>query len=498
MAVPWEEITLKSTNRTFTPIMILGKQLVMEKRKTKGIVVAGLAGGSGKSVVSVGLTALLAKEAGGVMPFKKGPDYIDAGWMKLAANNNCYNLDPYLMSEEAITSSFQSHSKGYGYVVLEGNRGLYDGVNSEGGYSTAELAITLNLPVLLVVNCTKTTRTVAAMVLGCLKLDERINICGVVLNHIATKRQQKLITEAVETYTGVPVLGAIPRMKRDIFPMRHLGMTPHQEYEGSDDALSFLVDTVKENIDIPSILNVMADIDLSEDITSGQNSSSCIKSEKKLRIGVIKDAAFQFYYSENLEALEQQGAELISINAMTAKALPELDGLYIGGGFPETGAKLLAENNTFRNSVKEAADNGLPIYAECGGLIYLGESILIEGETYPLTGVFPIQFGMSKNPQAHGYSIFSVDKENPFYALNDTVKGHEFRYSTILGWQGKPEDLAVKMERGTGFINGRDGLTKNNVFALYTHIHADGTPQWATGFVKRCQEYSENSLKVEG
>lgn len=464
----------------------------MEK-KTKGIVVAGLAGGSGKSVVSVGLTALLAKEAGGVMPFKKGPDYIDAGWMKLAANNNCYNLDPYLMTEDAITSSFRNHSKGYSYAVLEGNRGLYDGVNPEGGYSTAELAITLDLPVLLVVNCTKTTRTVAAMVLGCLKLDERVNICGVVLNHIATKRQQKLITEAVETYTGVPVLGAIPRMKRDIFPMRHLGMIPHQEYEGSDDALSFLVDTVKANIDIPAILNVMADIEPSEELLTTQDNSQQFKSEKKVKIGVIKDAAFQFYYSENLEALEQQGADLISINAMTAKELPELDGLYIGGGFPETSAKLLAENRTFRDSVKEAAEKGLPIYAECGGLIYLGESILIEGETYPLTGVFPIQFGMSKKPQAHGYSIFTVDKENPFYMLNDTVKGHEFRYSTILGWQGNSEDLAVKMKRGTGFVDGRDGLTKNNVFALYTHVHAGGTPQWATGLVNLCRVYSENN-----
>lgn len=462
----------------------------MEK-KTKGIVVAGLAGGSGKSVVSVGLTALLAKEAGGVMPFKKGPDYIDAGWMKLAANNNCYNLDPYLMSEDAIISSFKSNSKGHSYAVLEGNRGLYDGVNPEGGYSTAELAITLDLPVLLVVNCTKVTRTVAAMVLGCLKLDERINICGVVLNQIATKRQQKLITEAVETYTGVPVLGAIPRMKRDIFPMRHLGMIPHQEYKGSDDALSFLVDTVKENIDIPAILNVMADIEPCEGGGLPQNDSLDIKSKQKVKIGVIKDAAFQFYYSENLEALEQQGAELISINAMTAKELPEIDGLYIGGGFPETSAKLLAENSSFRNSVKAAAENGLPIYAECGGLIYLGDSILIEGETYPLTGVFPIQFGMSKKPQAHGYSIFSVEKENPFYALNDTVKGHEFRYSTILDWQGKSENLSVKMERGAGFIDGRDGLTKKNVFALYTHVHAGGTPQWAVGLVKRCREQSE-------
>ena len=210
---------------------------------TKGIVIAGLAGGSGKSVVSVGLTAYLAREGLNVVPFKKGPDYIDAGWMALAAGQKCYNLDPYLMSEETILSSFYRHGRNAEVIVVEGNRGLYDGVNSSGGYSTAELAISLNLPVVLVVNCTKTTRTVAAMILGCKMLDERVNICGVILNHVATKRQSDLITEAGQEATGIPVLGVIPRMKRDIFPMRHLGMIPHQEYSHSDKALSFLAET---------------------------------------------------------------------------------------------------------------------------------------------------------------------------------------------------------------------------------------------------------------
>lgn len=452
-------------------------------KKSKGIIVAGLAGGSGKSVVSVGLTAILAS-SGGVIPFKKGPDYIDAGWLKLAAGADCYNLDPYLMTKEAILDSFARHGQESSFIVVEGNRGLYDGVDADGGYSTAELAIMLGLPVLLVVNCTKTTRTVAAMVLGCLKLDERINVCGVVLNQIATKRQQKIITEAVEKYTGVPVLGAIPRMKRDIFPMRHLGMVPHQEYQGSEEALSFLVETVEANLQMDRVLEAMVEIDHEKNLLKDEHTVTA--GSKKARIGVIQDAAFQFYYSENLEALEKAGAELITLNAMSESILPDLDGLYIGGGFPETSACELSANTSFRKSVKDAADNGLPIYAECGGLIYLGESIELDGKTHELTGVFPIRFGMSKKPQAHGYSIFRVERNNPFYEVGEQVKGHEFRYSTVLHWGGQPSDLTVKMERGTGFLNGWDGLCRNNVFALYTHIHADGTTGWAASFVKRC------------
>jgi len=459
----------------------------------KGIVIAGLAGGSGKSVVAVGLVAALTRAGRKVAPFKKGPDYIDAGWMKLAAGHPCYNLDPFLMEEEVIRQSFLAHSAGADLAIVEGNRGLYDGVNAEGGYSTADLALTLNMPVLLVVNCTKTTRTVAAMVLGCQRLDERIDIRGVVLNQIGTDRHRAIVTQAVESYTGLPVLGAVPRMKRDIFPMRHLGVTPHQEYEGSAAAIDFLADTMAKHLDLARIEEIMAPIG---DFTLSAGAAAILEKgaeHVRLRIGILMDAAFQFYYSENLEALQRLGAELIMINALTATTLPALDGLYIGGGFPETSAAELAANETFRQSVKQAAESGLPIYAECGGLIYLGESIVLEGQEYPLAGVFPVRFGMSKRPQAHGYSTFTVEEENPFYEPGTEVKGHEFRYSTILDWRGQPEQLVLNMSRGQGFMAGRDGLTMNNVLALYTHVHADGTPQWAEGFMDRCRRQKERN-----
>lgn len=453
----------------------------------RGIVVAGLSGGSGKSVVSVGLTAALAKRSRGVVPFKKGPDYIDAGWLQLAAGQKCYNLDPYLMDKNVLLDSYYTRSKGAEFVLVEGNRGLYDGVNAEGGYSTAELAITLQLPVILVVNCTKTTRTVAAMVLGCKLFDERLNISGVILNQVATERQRKLITEAVERYTSIPVLGAVPRLKKDIFPMRHLGMIPYQEYTESSEAIGLLAELLENNVDLEKVSQSMREI-VSPD-TAGESESK--GREKKVKIGVIQDQAFQFYYAENLEALEKAGAELVFVNAMQDDTLPELDGLYIGGGFPETSAMQLSANESFRKSVKLAADKGVVIYAECGGLIYLGDSIQIEGKDYPLAGVFPVCFGMSEKPQAHGYSIFQADSDKGFYPRGSEIKGHEFRYSTILDWRGSDDDLAVKMTRGTGFINGRDGLVYKNVFALYTHVHAEGTPQWANHFVKTCQKNND-------
>ena len=443
---------------------------------------AGLAGGSGKSVVSVGLTAALARQGKKVVPFKKGPDYIDAGWLQLAAGRKCYNLDPFLMSGEALQRSLQRHGQGADVVILEGNRGLFDGVNADGGYSTADLAVALGLPVLLVVNCTKTTRTVAAMVLGCLRFDERLDIRGVILNQIATERQRLLITEAVERYTGVPVLGAIPRLKRDIFPMRHLGMIPHQEYDGTAEALDFLVATVSAGLDLARIDALMEPIHLDRSLVPDAPLPPA-----DVRIGILQDAAFQFYYSENFEALERAGAELVFVNALQDLELPELDGLYIGGGFPETSARELAANRGFRDSVRRAAEEGMPIYAECGGLIYLGESIVLDDREYPLAGVFPVRFGMAKKPQAHGYSVCTVEKDNPYYPVGTEVRGHEFRYSTVLHWEGGEADLVLRMARGKGFVGGRDGLCRGNVFALYTHVHADGTPEWAPALVDRCR-----------
>jgi cobyrinic acid a,c-diamide synthase len=463
----------------------------------KGIIVAGMGGGSGKSVVAVGLVAALVRQGFKVVPFKKGPDYIDAGWLQLVANHPCYNLDPYLMSRESIVRSFALHSQAADRVIVEGNRGLYDGVNAEGAFSTAELSIILGLPVLLVVDCTKVTRTVAAMVLGCRELDPRIDIRGVVLNRLGSPRHETIIRQAMEHAVGIPVVGGLPRLAKDIFPQRHLGVTPYQEHDDAREVGNTLAKMAAKYLDLSAIHGLMA-----------EGGSGSVKVERQaeqtggagkpegVRIGVLKDAAFQFYYPDNLEALAAEGGVLVEIDALTAAELPELDALYIGGGFPETSARQLAANQGFRASLKRAATVGLPIYAECGGLIYLGESLLLDGTEYPLAGVFPIRFGLAKKPQAHGYTVLQVSGSNPFYPPGLEIKGHEFRYSTVIDWQGDAAALALTMKRGVGFAGGADGLVFNNVLALYTHIHAAATPQWAPALIARAREFRRRRLSM--
>ena len=477
-----------------------------------GLLVAGLGGGSGKSVVAVGLAAALSGRGRRVAVFKKGPDYIDAGWLARAAARPCYNLDPHLMSTEVIRASFAEHSREMDLAVVEGNRGLFDGVDLEGSCSSAELARILALPVLLVVDCTKTTRTVAAQVLGCLHFEPGLNLVGVVLNRIGGQRHQRVAWQAVEHYTGLPVLGAVPRSRHDIFPQRHLGVTPAAEHGEVDKAVSALAAQAEKYLDLPRIEQAASvastseqskDLSLSPSLTvqgDRLNPHSPVPPEvagrektldgeqnrdviPRVRIGYLRDAAFQFYYPDNLEALEAAGAELIALNALEDRELPSLDALYIGGGFPETSAPALAANAPFREAVRNAAADGLPIYAECGGLIYLGQALFLEGREYPLAGVFPVRFGLSRKPQAHGYTELKVERENPFYSPGTVIRGHEFRYSTVE-WVGEsPAPLVCSVSRGVGFAWGRDGLSTGRVLAIYTHVHALSTPEWAPAMV---------------
>lgn len=455
----------------------------------RGGIIAGLGGGSGKSIVSVGITAACRNRGHAVVPFKKGPDYIDSGWLQLAAGNPCYNLDPFLMAPDDLLGSFYRHAQGGEIILVEGNRGLYDGVNAEGGFSTAELSLALTLPVFLVVDCTKTTRTVAAMVLGCCQLDQRVDIRGVILNRIGTSRHEAIVRQAVEQYTPVRVLGAVPRLAGDVFPQRHLGVTPFQEHEQAADVPSLLAAMAENYLDLDAVIAAMTPLSGNGIQEQPAASGAAIDLLPRVRIGLLQDAAFQFYYPENIEALVENGAEIVPVNAMEDKKLPKIDALYIGGGFPETGAGRLAANRSFRESVKDAAERDLPIYAECGGLIYLGESIVHQGKEYPLCGVFPVKFGMARKPQAHGYTVLEVVADNPFYPEGLEIKGHEFRYSRVESWIRGSENLAFFMKRGVGFKDGMDGLVYRNTLALYTHIHAVSTPEWAIGLVRKALEH---------
>ncbi len=457
------------------------------------IIIAGAKGGAGKTTVSLGIIAAWKRQGRSVVPYKKGPDYIDAGWLSSAAEHACYNLDPFLITGDKIISSFVDHYGGADFAVIEGNRGLYDGMDAAGTYSTAELAKTLKAPVLLVLDCTKVTRTAAAVLLGMLKFDPKVRISGVILNQIAGRRHEKVIREAIARHCNVPVVGAIPKLRAGQLSERHMGLTPFQEHPEVKEAIAACCDIAEKYLDLDEIRKA-ADAVLP--LHAGLKAKGRRQSEPdplpSVRIGIIRDSAFQFYYPENFEELEGRGAELIEISALSAERLPKIDALYIGGGFPETHAIALGRNRRFMASVRKAVEEGLPVYAECGGLMYLGEALVLGRKAYPMAGIFPLRFSLEEKPQAHGYTIVKVQRSNPFYQKGTMIRGHEFHYSAVAGY-GKKNSLkfAFRMERGEGIMNGHDGICYKNVLATYTHLHASGCPQWAEAMIRQaliCQK----------
>ena len=460
-----------------------------------GLFISALRGGSGKTILSIGITAALRSLGKRVAPFKKGPDYIDAGWLTLAAGIPCYNLDTYLIDHERVVSSYLTNTAKHhaDLAIVEGNRGLFDGIDVDGKTSTAETAKLLQAPVVLVLDCAKSTRTMAASVLGCLHFDPELTLGGVILNRIAGARHKNNIINNIEYHTGVPVIGAIPNQKSHDFPERHMGLVPTQEHAWAHESVANAERIVRENVDISRVVS------LSEQATPFERECLVVGDAKahlgpRPVIGVIRDASFQFYYPENIEALEAEGAHVVELSPLRETELPEvLDGLYIGGGFPETHAKELAENVSFRESLLAKVKSGMPLYAECGGLIYMGEELEVEGVVYPMTGLFPLAFSVSKKPQGHGYVVACVTGDNPFYETGTEIKGHEFRYSKITRWDREEGDAAFTMARGTGMADKFDGITKYNALATYTHIHALGTPGWAPSFVAKARKYKKEA-----
>ncbi|RLC26653.1 MAG: cobyrinic acid a,c-diamide synthase [Deltaproteobacteria bacterium] len=463
-----------------------------------GIVIAALRGGSGKTILSIGIIAALKNLKKNVAPFKKGPDYIDAGWLAMAAGRPCYNLDNFFVSKEQILNSFYTHTLKSDIAVIEGNRGLYDGLDTEGSTSTAELAKLLNLPVILCLDCTKSTRTMAAIVLGCIKFDPVVTIKGIILNRVAGPRHENIVRKSIENYCGIPVLGAVPKLKKQNFPERHMGLIPTPEHEWANDSINAALNMAKSYIDLDSLIEIAHGSSRKEPEESIPRPEIIIKKPEKQknsssapRIGIIKDSAFQFYYPENIDALVEAGAETVFISPLKTNIIPPVDALYIGGGFPETHAKELSENEQFRNELKVLVEDGLPIYAECGGLMYLGEELVLDNKSYQMAGVLPVVFGLSKKPKGHGYTIISVERENKYFRKGSEIRGHEFHYSYVLEWKGNDEDLVFNMKKGNGFINKKDGVCYKNVLATYTHIHALGTPSWATAMVSNAISYKK-------
>ena len=452
------------------------------------LVIGALRGSAGKTTLCAALAAALYKRGVNVIPFKKGPDYIDAAWLAMAASNPCYNLDTFLMGRTEVARSFSRHAPSGAISLIEGNRGLYDGSNPEGEHSTAELAKFIKAPVVLVIDCDKVTRTMAAMVLGCQRFDPEVDIRGLILNRVAGTRHAAVVRRSVEDHCGISVLGTVPRMADIPFSERHLGLIPPQEHDRISQALQKVADIAGNYLDMEGLIQIAQSAPPWEDLAVPDVLPADEPAEP-VTIGVIRDRAFQFYYPENIEALAKAGAMVIEVSAISEEKLPPIDALYIGGGFPETQAGLLADSEAFRRSLRDAAEQGLPIYAECGGLMFLGESLTVGDKQYPMVGFLPISFGMEKRPQGHGYTVLHVEEENPFYPLGTEIKGHEFHYSRILSRKEDEGHLAFRVKRGIGMDGKRDGLCRKNVLATFTHVHALGTPEWAEGIVGRAKRF---------
>jgi cobyrinic acid a,c-diamide synthase len=458
-------------------------------------VVAGLSGDSGKTLFSLGLLLLARRRGIPAAAFKKGPDYIDAAWLSWASGGKVRNLDTYLMGEETVMQSFRRHALLGGLNLIEGNRGLYDGFDVLGTYSTAELAKLLDAPVLLVVNAAKVTRTVAALVLGCQKLDPRVRIGGVILNRVCGTRHEAVLKQSLESACGVPVLGTLPAVKgASVLPGRHLGLVTPEEHGKLGKLAARLLNLVEDRLDLDRILELGAS---TPPIATPTPVTQKSEESRGLRIGFLKDSAFTFYYPENLEALDNSGAELIPISALSASLIPDgLDALYIGGGFPETHASALSRNYGLLASLRSRALEGFPIYAECGGLMLLAQAIRWRGARFAMAGVFPFDVEVHAAPQGHGYVEMRVDRCNSYYPVGTVIRGHEFHYSEVIPTTPLPE-TACAVERGTGTFKGRDAVLAKNVWASYAHVHALATPQWAAGLLAAARRWSASRSASE-
>jgi cobyrinic acid a,c-diamide synthase len=452
------------------------------------IMIAGTSGDCGKTMVAIGLAASWRREGLVVAPFKKGPDYIDAAWLSLAAGRSTHNLDSWMMGTEVVLDSFKMNAVHPGINIIESNRGLYDGEDAKGTFSSAELAKLLSTPVVLILSAKKVTRTAAAVALGMKLLDQDLNLAGVLLNGVANTRQEILMRAAVENETGLPVLGTIPRIDDELLPGRHMGLVTPEEHAEAEESMNAAADLISRSVDLTRLRKIAETAALNPIAgrESGRRSIACTDAHG-LRIGYFSGSAFTFYYPENLEAIDRTGAKRIAINPLEDTKLPEVDALYIGGGFPETHAAQLTNNISFRSSVAAAAQGGLPVWAECGGLMFLARSIQWRESSYPMAGFLPVEIALEDKPAGHGYEEVVADRSNPFVKIGTSLRGHEFHYSRIVG--DSPVETAFEVRRGFGLGGGRDGISMNRVLASYLHVHSLASPDWVNWLADAALEF---------
>jgi cobyrinic acid a,c-diamide synthase len=379
---------------------------------------------SGKTMVSIGVCAALRQRGHVLQPYKKGPDYIDPMWLGQAAGRACRNLDLYLMQPDDVRSTYARHRTAVNLV--EGNKGLYDGLALDGSNSNAALAKLLGLPVFLVLDARGMTRGIAPLILGYQAFDTDIQIAGVILNNLGGSRHEAKLRAVIEHYTDVPVIGAIHHDERLCIIERHLGLMPSNESPAAVTKIEQIGAIVAERVDLDRLLALSQRAPAA---IGRQEKTEVLPQGERIRIGIARDRAFGFYYADDLDALEAAGAELVPFNTLRDENLPQVDGLYIGGGFPETCATELEANHTLRAQIRQAIAGGLPTYAECGGLMYLSRSIRYQDRSYQMVGAIPGDVQMHDQPVGRGYVHLKESAAHPWprpHDPADQIRAHEF------------------------------------------------------------------------
>ncbi|MDH5547521.1 MAG: hydrogenobyrinic acid a,c-diamide synthase (glutamine-hydrolyzing) [Gammaproteobacteria bacterium] len=450
---------------------------------------------SGKTTISMGLCAALQAQGKIVQPFKKGPDYIDPMWLAQASGRNCYNLDYHTMGKEELRGTFRRYMAGADIGIIEGNKGLYDGLDLEGRNSNAALARLLKAPVVLVISAKGMTRGIAPLILGYQAFDERVNIAGVILNKLGGKRHEGKLRAVIEHYTDVPVIGAVHEHADLNIDERHLGLIPSNESRLSTETIQRIASHVGDQVDLGRLMEIAA---LAPDVDTGKYLKLVSNAKTDVRIGVARDAAFGFYYPNDLEALQAAGAELVFFDALHDRSLPEVDGLFIGGGFPETQAKQLAANRELKQQIRREIEDGMPVYAECGGLMYLSRVLKWRDESHEMCGALGLDTVMYDKPQGRGYVRVSESEDFPWQdnrtENNAVYCAHEFHYSKA---ENIDEDIrfGYKMMRGFGVDGAHDGVIYKNTFASYTHLRDSEHNRWASRFVQFVRKHKGGSAK---
>ncbi|MCS7281190.1 MAG: hydrogenobyrinic acid a,c-diamide synthase (glutamine-hydrolyzing) [Desulfobacterota bacterium] len=458
-----------------------------EKKPLPRLVFGSASGQAGKTTITCGISILLKRRGINVQVFKKGPDYIDPTWLKAASGNPCRNLDLYLMGKKRLIRQFVTYAGRADLALVEGNMGLYDSVSDDGSGSTAHIARILKAPLIFVVNTHKMARSVAALIEGYRNFEPETMFCGVILNRVAGERHTQKLIKAIEKYCGLPVVGVIPKEESLLIGERHLGLIPFPERERNLLILEKIASFLEPHLDIEGIIEIAK--------KAPPMSVPSLKDERKhpkrnvVRIGVFYDSVFHFYYPENLESLTSEGAELVFINSILDKRLPDVDGIYIGGGFPELYLRELSSNRTLMEDVANFVEEGKPLYAECGGLMYLCDHVSYKGLRVKMAGIIPADVFLRKRPEGHGYVEAEVVEENPFYPKGLIIRGHEFHHSALK--LKSTVKFVLRMRRGRGGYGLSDGILYKNAFASYTHVHGIGLPVWAKNFVNLCGKLKE-------